>query len=129
LPTDPDWPVVLSTTVDIDGGRGQLTETIVDLTAAFDESAGPIVLRVHPDPLPSSQTDEWWQNRPVYTWVQSTTLGVDAFATDSELLVWVTDLLTGEPVGAASITTLGAGSSIVAWHAFRSHPRRSPGLT
>jgi uncharacterized protein YfaS (alpha-2-macroglobulin family) len=113
LPTDPDWPVVLSTTVDIDGGRGQLTETIVDLTAAFDESAGPIVLRVHPDPLPSSQTDEWWQNRPVYTWVQSTTLGVDAFATDSELLVWVTDLLTGEPVGAASITTLGAGSSIV----------------
>ena len=69
-PDDPDWPVVLDTTVDTDGEDDALTETIVDLTAAFAESGGPIVLRVEPDPAVSPRSDEYWSNRPIYTWVQ-----------------------------------------------------------
>jgi alpha-2-macroglobulin len=108
LPDDPSWPVVLDTTVPVTAESGAIVETDIDLADAFAESGGPIVLRVQPDPLPPSQSDEYWQSRPIYTWVQTTTLAVDAFADGEELLVWVTDLLTGAPVSGATIELIGA---------------------
>ncbi|MEP6298754.1 MAG: alpha-2-macroglobulin family protein, partial [Ilumatobacter sp.] len=111
-PRDPDWPVVLDTRIEVDAATDQLTETVVDLTAAFDESGGPIVLRVEPDPAIDPRDDEYFQNRPSYTWVQDTEIGIDAFATDDEVLVWVTDLLTGDPIEGAAVTALGTGESV-----------------
>ncbi len=111
-PGDPDWPVVLDTSVDVDAATDQLTETVVDLTAAFAESGGPIVLRVEPDPAINPRDDDYYQNRPTYVWVQTTTLGIDAFATDDEVLVWVTDLLTGDPIDGATVTALGTGEQV-----------------
>jgi alpha-2-macroglobulin len=105
-PDEPTWPVVLDTTLAVGGASGEVVETDVDLTAAFEASGGPIVLRVEPDPLPSTASDEYWESRPIYTWVQNTTLAVDAFVTNDELLIWVTDLLTGAPVDGAAIELL-----------------------
>jgi alpha-2-macroglobulin len=109
-PDDPNWPVVLDTTMAAadGGGGGAIVETDIDLTDAFAESGGPIVLRVEPDPRPSSQSEEFWQSRPIYTWVQTTTLAVDAFVNGDEILVWATDLLTGAPVSGATIQLLGS---------------------
>ena len=107
LPDDPDWPVVLDTTVDVAGDVGQMAETFVELGGAFTEADGDIVVRAQPESLPAINSDDWWQNRPTYTWVQDTDLGVDVFVVDDELLVWVTSLLTGEPIDGASIRTLG----------------------
>jgi len=111
-PADPDWPVVLATSVDTGGDADTLTETIVDLSTAFEESGGPIVLRVEPDPAVSPRSDDYWSNRPIYTWVQEADIAADVFVAEDELLVWVTDLLTGEPIAEAAIKTFGPGRPI-----------------
>lgn len=112
-PTDPGWPVVLDTTVDIDADSDVITETVIDLTDAFDASAGPIVVRVLPNPELDEDDDDYWQNRPILTWAQSTTLGIDAFIGNQELLIWTTDLLTGAPVSDVTVDLLGASRSVV----------------
>ena len=106
-PPDPDWPVVLDTGVDTGGDDDALTETDVDLSTAFAESGGPIVLRVQPEPLTDPRDDDYWRNRPIYTWVQQADIAADVFVTEDELLVWVTDLLSGEPIPDATIETFG----------------------
>lgn len=111
-PTDPGWPVVLDTTIDIDADSDVITETIVDLTAAFAESTGPIAVRVQPNPELDQDDVDFWQNRPILTWAQSTTLGIDAFVGNDELLIWTTDLLTGAPVGDVIVDLLGVSGSV-----------------
>jgi hypothetical protein len=111
-PADPDWPVVLDTGVDTEGEEDALTETQVDLMTAFAESGGPIVLRVEPDPAVSPRSDDYWSNRALYTWVQAADIAADVFVADAELLVWVTDLLTGEPIAEAIVETFG-GMAVV----------------
>ena len=44
--------------------------------------------------------DDYFANRPSYVWVQQADIAADVFVADDELLVWVTDLLTGEPLEA-----------------------------
>ncbi len=104
---------MLDTEIDIDADTDQLTETVVDLTEALDASDGPIVLRVEPDPPIEPRSDEWFQNQTSYTWVQHTEIGVDVFLTNDEVLVWVTDLLTGEPIVDAAVTAIGMGEQFV----------------
>ncbi len=108
---DPDWPVVFDDGVEIDGAQDQLTETVIDLEEAFAASGGPIVLRVQPDPPVNRRNDDYWRNQPSFTFVQNTTTGVDAFVTDTEVLVWVTDLLTGDPIEGAEVLPIGASSN------------------
>ena len=111
-PPDPDWPVVLDTTVPTDAATDVATETIVDLADAFDESGGPIVLRVEPDPPVDPESDDYWRNRPITTWVQQSDIAADVFVSEDELLVWVTDLLTGEPIAGADVVTIGGGAAV-----------------
>ncbi len=107
----PGWPVVLETTVDIDADTDEIAETVVDLSSAFAESGGPIVVMVGPDPAVSPDSDDFWRNEPAFTWVQTSTLGIDAFSVGNEILVWTTDLLTGEPVANAQIEFIGTGQA------------------
>lgn len=109
---EPPWTVVLDTTVDVDADTDEITETVVDLSAAFAEVDDPIVVRVQPDPQLDPDDDDYWQNRPVITWVQSTTLGIDAFVGADELLIWTTDLLTGDPVADVAVDLVGTNSSV-----------------
>ena len=53
----------------------------------------------------SPRSDEYWSNRPIYTLVQEADIAADVFVADDELLVWVTDLLTGEPLADATVET------------------------
>lgn len=111
-PPEPDWPVVLDTTVDVEAAQDALAETVVDLSEAFEAATGPIVLRVEPDPGVNPRSDDWWSNQPSYTWVQSTELAIDAFVTNDAVLVWVTDLLTGDPIDGAEVTALGPNETL-----------------
>ena len=69
------------------------------------------MLRVEPDPAVSPRSEEYWSNRPIYTWVQQADIAADVFVTDDELLVWVTDLLTGEPLADATVETFDGRSA------------------
>ncbi|MGA9277126.1 alpha-2-macroglobulin family protein [Ilumatobacter sp.] len=108
-PADPGWPVVLDTTIDVEADSDTAAETFVDLTDAFAESGGPIVLQVEPDPAVDPTSDDYWSNQPITTWVQQADIAADVFIAEDELLVWVTDLRTGEPIADADIEVIGGG--------------------
>ena len=106
-PPEPSWPVLLDTTIDIDAEEDALVETFVDLSEQFAESGGQLVVRIDPEPPIDPDHEYYWSNQPSIAWVQSTGLGIDAIVSDSELLIWTTDLATGAPVGDVDVDFLG----------------------
>ncbi len=106
-PPEPDWPRVLERDVDVDAADDTVTETTIDLSDAFAESGGPIVVRLEPTREIAPTSDDYWQNRPTYAFVQKTTLAIDAFIDSDELLIWTTDLLTGRVLRGVTVTVLG----------------------
>lgn len=107
-PPVPDWQRVLDTVVEIDAEPDRFVETPIDLSSAFDASS-QLVVRITPTRSISRNDDIYWDNRPSVAWVQSTTLAVDAVLDGQDMLIWTTDLRTGEPVGRVPVELLGDG--------------------
>lgn len=103
------WPVVLRETVAVDAEPDVWTETAIDLTSAFDLGGSQLVVLVETTERFSTDDDRYWRNRPSAAWVQRTTLGLDAFVDDATLVIWATDLLTGEAVDGVPVELLGDG--------------------
>ncbi len=108
-PPEPDWPVLIDTQVPIESDIDRAVETAIDLTDAFNQAGSQVVVRVSPTEEYDTRDELYWQNQPIVSWVQRTTLGVDAFLDRENLIIWTTDLLTGEPVGGVPIELLGDG--------------------
>ena len=104
-----DWPELIDTEVPVDAIDDTVVETTVDLTNVFAEAAGPVAILVEPADPVSRNDDEYWNNRPVLTWVQDTDLAVDVFSDGTELVVWATEFTTGDPVASANVRFLGGG--------------------
>lgn len=106
-PQLPKWEQVIDTTVDVEGADDTEVETVVDLAGALDGKAGHAVVIVEPteDYPPSSEL--YWSNRPIITWVQATSLGLDAAADGKRLSAWVTDLRTGAPIAGVAVSAGG----------------------
>ncbi|MDH3294880.1 MAG: MG2 domain-containing protein, partial [Acidimicrobiia bacterium] len=112
-PADPDWPEVFDTEIDIDSEDDTAVETLVDLTDAFAESAErQLVVRVAPTREFERDSEDYWYNRPTVAWVQSSTLGIDAILDGDEILVWTTDLTTGEVRPRVEIELVGSNRTI-----------------
>jgi uncharacterized protein YfaS (alpha-2-macroglobulin family) len=113
----PSWPVLIDRTVTVSGAGDQVIATALDLSGPLATAATrpdrrtQVVVVVEPiDPAPA---DLGWLNRPTATWMQSSTLTVDAIADQSSLHAWVTDLRTGAPVAGATVTLLSSGGDQV----------------
>ena len=107
------WPRVSSTTLTVDGGGHELTESNIDLSSDLRGATGDLLVVVSPDPPLTQQDPLYYQNSPTITWVQVTAIGVDATATNNQLLAWATDLRDGSPLSGVQIR-LGAGGSSAA---------------
>ncbi len=105
----PEWQAVLDEVVEIDAEQDRYAETAIDLTAAFDQAGSQLVVRVEPTARFFENDDDYWLNRPTVAWVQRTTLGIDAILDSDELLIWTTDLVTGEPMGGVPVELIGDG--------------------
>ena len=105
----PEWPLVLRETVPIEGADDTWVETPIDLTSAFAQGGSQLVVRIEPTREFSENDDQYWRNRPTTSWVQRTDLGIDALVDDTELVIWTTDLRTGEPVSGVPVELLGDG--------------------
>jgi hypothetical protein len=107
---------LLSTTVPVQGPPDTLTETRLDLAAALAGGLGHAVLVVEPVRRESSRAatvraNEWQQ--AVRVWVQSTRIGLTAFADDRSLLAWASSLADGKPLEGVEVTLLGATTAKV----------------
>ncbi len=110
-PDDPDWPVLLDDVVAIEAVDDAMTESFLDLTGPLAESS-QLVVRIAPTEEYPNQSEEYWQNQPSVAWVQSTTLGIDAVIARNSLLVWTTNLATGEPRPNTTVSILGTDRSV-----------------
>ncbi len=111
-PPEPRWTKVLEREVDVEAEQDIATETVIDLTEAFAESGGQLVVRVESTEDYDREGEDWWSNRPTIAWVQQTTLGVDVINDAEQLLIWTTDLATGEPVPDVAIELLGGANAV-----------------
>ncbi len=105
-PREPSWPVLLDEVVDLDADEDTVTETFLDLTEAVSESS-QLVVRIAPTKEYPNTSEEYWQNQPTVAWVQSTELGIDAVIARNTMLIWTTDLATGEPRPNVEVTLVG----------------------
>lgn len=105
----PNWDRVLETTVDVDSADDELTETAVDLSDALDGDHGQLVVLVRPDEEYDRDDELYWANRPTLAWVQVTDIGLDAFADNTQMVAWTTDLATGAPLDGVEIDIVGSG--------------------
>ncbi len=108
-PADPDWARVYDEVVAVDAVADTYVETAIDLTSVFDLAGSQIVVRIEPTETYAPDTEAYWMNRPTVAWVQRTTVGIDAFRDNDELLIWTTDLRTGEPIGNIPVELVGDG--------------------
>ena len=85
---------VIDTTVRVGGEPDALTETRLDLAPALEGGLGQVILVVRPT-VPSKER----RRERVQAWVQSTRIGLDAFADQETLVAWASDLADGRPLG------------------------------
>ena len=99
----PPGRVAVDTVVRVEGGGEALVETGVDLSPALAGGLGQAIVVVEP---PSRSRDT--RGQAVRAWVQSTRLGLDAFADGESLLAWATALADGRPLDGVALSLGGA---------------------
>ena len=104
--------LVSSTTVDVAGDPGQISETSISLADALDGKPGHLVVVVSATRDFPADSEEYWENRPMVAWVQATSLGVDALTDTDHLLAWATDLRDGSPLEGVGIRLEGSDASV-----------------
>ncbi|MBI5089690.1 MAG: hypothetical protein HZB15_12775, partial [Actinobacteria bacterium] len=86
----PPWPELSDETIDVEGDAGSATETSIDLSGVLDGGLGHVIVMIETTEEYDQDDESFWMNMPAITWVQSTELGVDAFADHDEVRAWVT---------------------------------------
>jgi len=102
--TTPPGRRVLSRTVQVQAEPDALTETRIDLGSALPGGLGHVVLIVDPVRPPKDR----WRRQFVRAWVQSTRIGLTAFADGRSLLAWTSSLADGRPLAGVEVS-LGSG--------------------
>ena len=87
----PPGKLVTDKIIDVKAGTDELIETAIDLSAALDDGYGQVFVKVEPVERPEDRNKPVtvYANRPnkAEAWVQSTEIGLDAFADKNELVV------------------------------------------
>ncbi len=110
-PKAPTWPSLVDTTVKVDGDVNAITPTSVDLSKYLTNRRGHLVVIVEPTEKYDINNELYWQNRPAISWVQGTSIGLDAIVDNDEMVIWATDLATGAALDGVTID-VGPGKSV-----------------
>ena len=76
----------------------EMVETRIDISPALDSGFGNVILDIEP----TVRQDKYDRTR-VFTWLQSTQIGLDAFVDNSELVGFATELRTGKPLAGVEL--------------------------
>ena len=96
----PPGGLAIDTTVAVAARADELVETTIDLAPALRGGLGQVALVVEPEPGETARR----RTQAVQVWVQSTRVGLDAFADSGSLLAWATSLADGRPLAGASVS-------------------------
>ena len=77
----------------------ELVETRIDVGDALDGGFGNVIVDVEP----TVRKDKYDRTR-IFTWLQSTQIGLDAFVDNNELVAFATELKTGKPLNSVDLS-------------------------
>ncbi len=97
-PGAPPGKLILDKKVSIESVADALVETPIDLTELMQNSGGHLVLVIEPEQalLDLLLRRQW--TSVIRVWVQSTHIGLDAFADSQQLVAWASSLEDGSPL-------------------------------
>ncbi len=92
--------------VNIAAKPDEMVETRIDISQALDSGLGNVIVDIEP----TVRRDKYDRAR-VFTWLQSTQIGLDAFVDNTELVGFATDLKTGKPLSDVDLSIYPNGTS------------------
>ena len=81
------------------------------MSADLHGAAGHLLVVVSSNLQLAKDSNLYWQNRPTITWVQVTSIGVDALSSADQLITWATNLHDGAPLSGVQVQLGGTSSS------------------
>ena len=100
----PPGELVMERTLEISRQDDVMIETEIDLADALDGDTGHLILYVEPESgLLSSLFNRRLQEMRIISWVQVTSIGLDAFVDADEMHVWANRLADGAPLSGVSV--------------------------
>lgn len=85
----------------------EMVETRIDISSALDSGFGNVILDIEP----TVRRDKYDRTR-IFTWVQSTQIGLDVFVDNTELVGFATELKTGKPLGGVELSIYPNGGTV-----------------
>jgi uncharacterized protein YfaS (alpha-2-macroglobulin family) len=85
--------------VSIKNTPDELVETRIDLSEALNGNLGNVIIDIEP----TVRRDKYDRTR-IFTWAQSTNIGLDAFVDNQELVGFATELKTGKPLSGVELS-------------------------
>ncbi len=86
----------------------EMVETRIDVSPALDNGFGNVIVDIEP----TVRRDKYDRTR-IFTWLQATQIGLDAFVDNTELVGWATDLKTGKPLAGVELSIYPNGKAVV----------------
>ncbi|HWT01892.1 MAG TPA: alpha-2-macroglobulin family protein, partial [Pyrinomonadaceae bacterium] len=107
----PPGALVFDQVVELKSKPGDLTETVIDLSPALRGGRGQVFVLVEPaekkgDPV---RVYGWPSQGQVWSWVQATEIGLDAFVDRGGLVAWANSLRDGGPLADVEMTVVPEG--------------------
>lgn len=97
--------------VSIENKPDELVETRIDIAVALDGGFGNVIVDIEP----TVRRDKYDRTR-IFTWLQSTQIGLDAFVDSSELVGFATELKTGKPLNGVEFSIYPNGKAVSETH-------------
>ncbi len=94
--------------VDIRNTPDEMVETRIDIAPALDGGFGNVIVDVEP----TVRKDKYDRTR-IFTWLQATQIGLDAFVDNTELVGFATELKTGKPLSGVDLSIYPSGKAVV----------------
>lgn len=122
--------------IDVKAGTDELVETAIDLSGALNDGYGQVFVKVEPVVRPEDKnkpvTVYAYRQNKAEAWVQSTEIGLDAFADKNELIAWANSLRDGRPLAGVELSVVAddltgtTGADGLAHLAFKPAPTTKP---
>jgi len=102
------WPAAVDEIVDTGIGHDGLTEVPIDLSGALGGDHGHVVMIVQG----AGRLAETETGHSTMAWVQDTDIGVDMISDYRDVVVWTTDLRSGDPLAGVTIALEGRAATL-----------------
>lgn len=108
-PSDLPGRLILEKTLNLKAEADQMVETKIDLAPALKDGLGQVILTIEPIAEGLKSFLGFDREPRIYSWVQATRIGLDAFADQESLVVWVNSLQDGLPLEGVKVSLLPSG--------------------